>query len=103
MIDRSVPKPDQDAGSYAAIQEARLLQSLGFHIVFIPDDFTYSPEYTKQLQEMGVEVLFSPYFLINYFFEIIARISDSLRMISSFPPNLTSTPPHFANKMRSPT
>ena len=63
MIDHSVPKPDQDAGSYAAVQEIRLLQALGSHIVFIPDDFTYSPKYTKQLQAMGVEVLFSPYFL----------------------------------------
>lgn len=63
MIDRSVPKPDQDAGSYAAVQEIRLLQALGFHIIFIPDDFIYSPKYTPQLQAMGVEVLFSPYFL----------------------------------------
>mgnify|MGYP000671533644 CR=1 FL=1 len=63
MIDRSMPKPDQDAGSYAAIQEITLLQSLGFHIVFIPDDFSYSPKYTQQLQELDVEVLFSPYFL----------------------------------------
>jgi len=63
MIDRSTPKPDQDAGSYAAIQEIRLLQALGLHVVFIPDDFTYSPVYTPQLQDMGVEVLFSPYFL----------------------------------------
>lgn len=63
MIDRSVPKPDQDAGSYAAIQEIRLLQALGFHIVFIPDDFTYSLKYTQQLQDMSVEILFSPYFV----------------------------------------
>jgi glycosyltransferase involved in cell wall biosynthesis len=63
MIDRSVPKQDQDAGSYAAIQEIRLLQALGLHVVFIPDDFTYSPTYTSQLQDMGVGVLFSPYFL----------------------------------------
>lgn len=63
MIDRSTPKPDQDAGSYAAIQEITLLQSLGFHIVFIPDDFTYSPYYTQKLQELDVEVLFSPYFV----------------------------------------
>ena len=65
MIDRSVPKPDQDAGSYAAVQEIHLLQALGFHIIFIPDDFTYSPKYTPQLQDMGVEVLFSPYFLTS--------------------------------------
>lgn len=63
MIDRSIPKPDQDAGSYAATQEIRLLQALGFHIIFIPDDFTYSPMYTQKLQEIGVEVLFSPYFI----------------------------------------
>jgi glycosyltransferase involved in cell wall biosynthesis len=63
MIDRSVPKPDQDAGSYAAIQEASLLQALGFHIIFIPDDLIYSDKYTPKLQDLGIEVLYSPNFL----------------------------------------
>lgn len=62
MIDRSLPKPDQDAGSYAAITEISLLQSLGYHIVFIPDDCLDSPKYTSQLHALGVEVLFSPFF-----------------------------------------
>ena len=65
MIDRSVPKPDQDAGSYAATQEIKLLQSLGFHLVFLPDDFIYATHYTAKLQKMGVEVLYSPYFNNN--------------------------------------
>lgn len=63
MIDRMTPKPDIDAGSYAAIQEIKLLLSLGFHIVFIPDEFVYSPKYTAQLQQLGVEVLYHPYYI----------------------------------------
>ena len=32
FIDYTTPRPDRDAGSYAAIQEIRLVQSLGFNL-----------------------------------------------------------------------
>ncbi len=89
MIDRSIPKPDQDAGSYAATQEIRLLQALGFHIIFIPDDFIYSPEYTQQLQEQGVEVLFSPYFVNS---------ADALRSVLPTASAIYITRYHYVEK-----
>ncbi|WNC71295.1 glycosyltransferase family 4 protein [Thalassotalea psychrophila] len=62
LIDRSIPRPDRDAGSFAAVNDIKLLQSLGFHVVFIPNDFLYSIRYTEQLQYIGVEVVYAPYF-----------------------------------------
>lgn len=63
LLDSQLPTPDKDAGSYAAIQEIRLLQSLGFKITFASQSLLYQGEYTEALQRMGVEVLYAPYFL----------------------------------------
>ncbi|MDO6617627.1 glycosyltransferase family 4 protein [Shewanella sp. 6_MG-2023] len=62
MIDAQTPTPDHDAGSYAAVEEIKLIQSLGYHVVFIPLAFTYRQAYTARLQELGVEVCYAPYY-----------------------------------------
>lgn len=61
VIDYQTPRPDIDAGSYAAIQEMRLLQSLGFKVTFLPENFTYFGHYTEFLQRLGIEVVYSPF------------------------------------------
>jgi glycosyltransferase involved in cell wall biosynthesis len=61
VIDAETPMPDQTAGSYAAIQEIRLLQSLGFKCTFIPSNMAWMAGYTEDLQRMGVEVIYSPF------------------------------------------
>ncbi len=61
VIDYQTPRPDIDAGSYAAIQEIRLLQSLGFKVTFVPDNFAYLGKYTELLQRLGVETLYAPF------------------------------------------
>jgi GT2 family glycosyltransferase/glycosyltransferase involved in cell wall biosynthesis len=61
VIDYQTPRPDIDAGSYAAIQEMRLLQSLGFKVTFIPENFAYMGEYTESLQRLGIEVIYAPF------------------------------------------
>jgi glycosyltransferase involved in cell wall biosynthesis len=62
MIDMTTPTPDRDAGSYAAMQEIRLLRSFGFDITFVPLDLLYKIKYTSQLQALGVEVLYQPFY-----------------------------------------
>ncbi len=62
MLDHQVPTPDKDAGSYAAVQEIRLLQSLGFKVTFAVESLTHFGESTQALQRMGVECLYGPYF-----------------------------------------
>ena len=61
VIDAETPQPDRDAGSYAAIQEMRLLQSLGFKLTFIPQNLAYFGTYTEALERMGIECAYAPY------------------------------------------
>ena len=60
-IDVSVPQPDRSAGGYAALQEIRLLQSLGARVTFIPENLAYLGNYTEDLQRSGVECLYAPF------------------------------------------
>lgn len=61
FIDNEVPRPDYDAGSYAAVQEMRMFQGLGYKVSLLPANRAYLGKYTEDLQRMGVEVLFAPY------------------------------------------
>jgi GT2 family glycosyltransferase/glycosyltransferase involved in cell wall biosynthesis len=62
VIDAETPMPDKNAGSYAAIQEMRMLQALGFKCTFVPQNLAWMGAYTEALQRMGVESLFAPFF-----------------------------------------
>ena len=62
VVDAQMPMPDKDAGSYAAIQEMRMLQALGFKCTFIPENMAWMGHYTQDLQRMGIEALYSPFF-----------------------------------------
>lgn len=61
VIDYQTPMPDVDAGSYAAIQELRLLQSLGCKLTFVPLNMAFLGGYTYTLQRMGVECVYAPF------------------------------------------
>lgn len=63
FIDAMAPRPDRDAGSYAAIQEMRLVQSLGYKVSFLPTNMAHLGRYTHALQKMGVEALHAPFHL----------------------------------------
>jgi len=70
FIDSTTPMPDQSAGSYAAIQEIKLVQSLGYKVTFMPKNMAYMANYTTDLEKMGVEVITAPfYFSMNAFLE----------------------------------
>jgi GT2 family glycosyltransferase len=63
FIDCTTPRPDRDAGSYAAVQEMRLVQSLGYKVSFLPTNMAHFGHYTEDLQKAGVEMIFAPFFL----------------------------------------
>jgi GT2 family glycosyltransferase len=63
FIDYATPRPDRDAGSYAAIQEIRLVQSLGYKVTFIALNMAHLGSYTSDLEKMGVEVICEPFAL----------------------------------------
>lgn len=62
MLDYAIPRPDQDAGSYAAIQEVRMLQANGFKVTFVAENLAHMGKYTDELQRMGVECIYAPFF-----------------------------------------
>jgi len=63
FIDDTVPTPDQDAGSNAALQHMLALMRLGYKVTFLPaDNMAQINPYTANLQKLGVECLYAPYY-----------------------------------------
>ncbi|MGR3622867.1 glycosyltransferase [Pseudophaeobacter sp.] len=62
FIDYTTPTSDQSAGSYAALEEIKLVQSLGYKVTFLPENLAYLGKYTHELEKMGVEMIISPFY-----------------------------------------
>lgn len=63
VIDDEVPQPDRSAGAHAAVQEIRLLQSLGYRPTFLPRNLAFLGRYNDLLAAMGVETIHAPFYL----------------------------------------
>ncbi len=61
FIDYTTPCPDRDAGGYAALQEIKLVQSLGYKVTFLPQNLAYLGSQTETLQRAGVEMVYAPF------------------------------------------
>ncbi|MAY47203.1 MAG: hypothetical protein CML65_18365 [Rhodobacteraceae bacterium] len=78
FIDYATPRPDRDAGSYAAIQEIKLVQSLGYKVTFMPRNLAHLGSYTEELERMGVEMVYAPFHLsVDEYLEQHARDFDA--------------------------
>jgi GT2 family glycosyltransferase len=62
FFDWRTPRIDEDAGSYAALQEMRLLQSLGIKVTFAALEMEYAGRHTEALQRVGIECVYAPHF-----------------------------------------
>lgn len=62
FFDWRTPRIDEDAGSYAAMQEMRVLQSLGAKVTFASLDMDYAGRHTETLQRIGIECVYEPHF-----------------------------------------
>ena len=62
FVDYAIPRPDHDAGSYAALQEMKLVQSLGYKVSFLPTNLAHFGSYTEALQAIGIEAIYAPFF-----------------------------------------
>ena len=63
FVDYTTPRPDRDAGSYAAWREIELVQSLGYKVTFVPLNLAHFGSYTEDLERAGVEMIHAPFFL----------------------------------------
>ncbi|MNB79809.1 putative S-adenosylmethionine-dependent methyltransferase [compost metagenome] len=65
VVDHYVPHYDKDAGSRCTYLYLNLFVSMGFHVVFIGDNFYKHEPYTTQLQQLGIEVLYGNHYAKN--------------------------------------
>ena len=58
VVDATTPAPDRDAGSNVILWHMRLLQDLGFDVVFVAqDNFAFMPGYTPALHARGIATI----------------------------------------------
>ncbi|MDR7088691.1 glycosyltransferase [Cellvibrio fibrivorans] len=58
IVDHYVPRPDRDAGSRTMVAFIQTLLNMNCNVKFWPDNLWFDPEYTPQLQQLGVEVIY---------------------------------------------
>jgi GT2 family glycosyltransferase len=78
VIDHYVPQKDRDAGSRTMYTYMKLLVGAGFHVTFWPDNLYRDPEYTPELQSLGIEVLYFTQHLCPKFEDWIAQHGPNL-------------------------
>lgn len=61
VIDVGTPMPDRDSGSLRMFNLLRLLREEGCAVTFFADNFKHDGVYTQALQQLGVEVWWSPW------------------------------------------
>lgn len=65
VVDHYVPHYDKDAGGRCTYFYMKLFISMGFHVIFIGDNFYKHEPYTSELQQLGIEVLYGDYYAKN--------------------------------------
>lgn len=66
VIDHQVPLYNEDAGSMSTFQYLKWFIAKGFNVKFIGDDFYRHEAYTAALQQLGIEVLYGPWYAKNW-------------------------------------
>lgn len=61
IIDALTPQPDRDSGSLRMVNLMHLLREEGAHVVFMPANRCHDGDYTRALQQMGVEAWYAPF------------------------------------------
>ena len=60
VVDHRVPTPDRDSGSLRMFTMIESLREIGCRVTFLPDNREAFWPYTRDLQRLGVEVLYPP-------------------------------------------
>ncbi|WP_299323399.1 glycosyltransferase [Parasphingopyxis sp.] len=61
VISWTLARPDHDAGSFALLQEMRMLQSLGMKVTHLPGNCAYMGRYNEDLYRQGIECIHAPF------------------------------------------
>lgn len=116
VVDYTTPRPNNDAGGYAAVQEIALLQELGCKVTFAPNNMAHMGLHTENLQKMGVECVHAPFyhcvgdflqergkeFDVVYItrYDIAEEVIDSVRAFSRAKILFNNADLHFLREMR---
>lgn len=66
VIDHYVPQFDKDAGSKTTWQYLKMFVKMGYNVKFMGENFYQDEPYTTALQQIGIEVLYGPWYANNY-------------------------------------
>lgn len=66
MVDHYVPQYDKDAGSRTVFEYLKLFVRQGYNVKFIGDNFYQHQPYTTVLQQLGIEVLYGPWYAAHW-------------------------------------
>lgn len=58
FVDDVIPAPDQDSGSNRLFKIMKIVRSLGYHVIFVPNDGKKREHYFDQMIQEGFEVLY---------------------------------------------
>lgn len=62
VVDHYVPHYDKDAGGRCTYMYLKLYREMGYHVIFIGDNFFRHEPYTTELQQLGIEVLYGNWY-----------------------------------------
>ena len=62
VLDACMLTPDQDAGSLRMFEMLKIMAGMGCKVTFVADNLEYRSPYTQQIQSLGVEVLWHPFY-----------------------------------------
>jgi GT2 family glycosyltransferase len=57
VVDSYVPLYDREAGSDRLFRILKIMRKAKYHVIFLPDNYASMQPYTRELQDMGIEVL----------------------------------------------
>lgn len=61
IVDSYVTRHDKESGSFRLFNIIKIFKTLGYSIIFLPDNAHPEEPYTSELQSLGVEVLYSTF------------------------------------------
>lgn len=88
IVDHYVPRPDRDAGSRTMVAFIQTLLNMNCNVKFWPDNLWFDPEYTPQLQQLGVEVIYGG--------EYLGKFEDWIRSAEGHVTQVLLSRPHIA-------
>lgn len=98
VIDQYVPEFDKDAGSKTTFQYLKMFVKMGYNVKYLGDNFFNKEPYTTIVEQMGIEVLYGPWYA-NHIFEWLLDNKNNIDIVYANRPHITNKYIDFLKKM----